>query len=49
VALRYWHAGIHVTTNHVVRRFAAYAAGFGVLMLFWLVVAMRVLLAPGAT
>jgi hypothetical protein len=48
VALRYWHAGIHVTTNHVVRRFAVYAAGFGVLALFWLVIAVRALLAPGA-
>lgn len=48
VALRYWHAGIHVTTNNVVQRFAVYAAGFAVLVLYWLVVVVRLLLAPGA-
>ena len=46
VALRYVHAAIHVTTNHVEQRFAAYAAGLAVLALFWLWLVVKILLAP---
>ena len=44
VALRYVHAFIHVTTNHVVSRFAAYAGGLAVLALFWLWLVIRILM-----
>jgi hypothetical protein len=47
VALRYVHAGVHLTTNHVHRRFAAYTAGLVVLVLLWLWLVLRlVILAP---
>jgi hypothetical protein len=47
VALRYVHAGIHVTTNRVDRRFAVYTAGLVVLALLWLWLVLRlVILAP---
>ena len=46
IALRYVHAAIHVTTNRVFRRFAAYTAGLAVLALFWLWLVLRLLLAP---
>jgi hypothetical protein len=46
VALRYVHAAIHVTTNLVTRRFAAYTAGLAVLALFWLWLVLRILLLP---
>ena len=47
VALRYVHAGIHVTTNRVHRRFAVYTAGLVVLALLWLWLVLRlVILAP---
>ncbi|GAB5429680.1 MAG: MAPEG family protein [Devosia indica] len=46
VFLRYMHAAIHVTTNRVYRRFAAYTAGLAVLALFWLWLVLRLLLAP---
>jgi hypothetical protein len=46
VALRYVHAGIHVTTNRVHRRFAAYTAGLAVLAVFWLWLVFRILLLP---
>ena len=46
VVLRYIHAIIHVTTNHVYRRFAAYTAGLAVLALFWLWLVIRILLVP---
>lgn len=46
VILRYLHAAIHVTTNRVFRRFAAYTAGLAVLALFWLWLVLRLLLAP---
>lgn len=44
VALRYLHAGIHVTSNNVTRRFAAFASGLAVLCLLWLLVLLRLLL-----
>lgn len=46
VVLRYAHAVIHVTTNRVHRRFAAYCAGLAVLALFWLWLLLRILLLP---
>lgn len=46
VSTRYIHAAIHVTTNHVVRRFAAYAAGLAVLALMWLWLVINILLVP---
>lgn len=47
VALRYVHAGIHVSTNNVFRRFGAYAAGLVVLTLLWLWLVLKiVILAP---
>ncbi|QQR41004.1 MAPEG family protein [Devosia rhizoryzae] len=46
VALRYVHAIIHVSTNRVHRRFAAYSAGLAVLALFWLWLLFRILSLP---
>ncbi|MBJ3785318.1 MAPEG family protein [Devosia sediminis] len=48
VALRIAHAAIHVTSNDVPRRFAAYSAGLAVLTLFWLWLLIRILLVPSA-
>lgn len=45
VISRYVHAWIHVTDNHVIRRFGAYAAGLALLCLLWLVLLVRLLLA----
>jgi len=48
VALRYAHAAIHVTTNHVLNRFAVYATGLAVLTILWLLVLFRLLVSsPG--
>jgi len=44
VALRYAHAFVHVTTNHVLHRFAVYSAGLAVLVILWLMVLFRVFL-----
>ena len=47
VALRYVHAGIHVTSNAMLQRFAVYTAGLAVLGILWLVLVLRlVILAP---
>ena len=43
VLLRIVHAAIHVTSNHVGRRFQAFAAGAVVLLLMWVVFAVRIL------
>ena len=48
VGLRYAHAGIHVTSNRVHRRFIVYTAGLAVLALFWLWLILRILLLPSA-
>ncbi|MDB5542089.1 MAG: hypothetical protein JWQ89_3816 [Devosia sp.] len=49
VVSRYVHAFIHVTTNHVVRRFWAHFAGLVVLCLLWLDLLVRLIcLAFGA-
>ncbi len=45
VALRYVHAVIHVTTNRVHLRFAAYAAGLAVVAILWLWLTLRIVLA----
>ena len=44
VLSRYVHAAIHITSNHVMRRFQAYVAGFAVLSLFWGELLVRLLL-----
>ena len=42
VVLRIVHAAIHVTSNHVGWRFRAFAAGMLVLLLMWIIFAVRV-------
>lgn len=43
VALRIVHAVIHTTSNHVGHRFQAFAAGAVILLLMWVVFAVRIL------
>ncbi len=43
VATRLVHAAIYTTSNHVPQRFQAFVAGASVLMLMWLIFALRVL------
>ena len=43
VALRLWHALIHITHNNVPRRFFVFTAGLGVLCVMWLWFAASVL------
>ena len=45
VVLRVLHAAIHVTSNHVPRRYAAFAASVIVLLVMWLIFIVRILLA----
>ena len=45
VLLRLAHAYIHTTSNHVPTRFKVFAAGMLVLLLMWLIFAVRVLIA----
>ncbi len=47
VMLRMVHAYIHVTHNHVIRRFQVYVAGFAMLAALWLYLAVRLLASPG--
>jgi hypothetical protein len=42
VLLRIVHATIHVTSNHIARRFQAFAAGMVVLLLMWIIFVVRV-------
>jgi hypothetical protein len=50
VASRCVHAFIHVTSNHVPRRFFAYAAGVFIMAIFWLeLIARLIVLASGGT
>ena len=44
VATRFAHAYIHVTSNHVSRRFFAFFAGFALLILMWTIFAARIVL-----
>ena len=46
VATRFGHAYIHVTSNRVGRRFNAFAAGFAVLVVMWIMFAMQILIVP---
>ena len=46
VASRAVHAGVYVTSNHVPYRFQAYTLGALVLLVMWIVFAVRVFLAP---
>ena len=46
VGTRFLHAGIYLTTNHVPHRFRAYAAGTLVLLIMWIIFAVRILAAP---
>jgi hypothetical protein len=48
VATRLVHAYIYVTSNAIIRRFQAFLAGALVLMLMWIVFAVRILLLGGA-
>ena len=45
VISRIVHAGIHITSNNVTHRFSAYTVGLLVLMLMWLIFAIRILFA----
>lgn len=45
VVSRYVHATIHLTSNHVVRRFFAYATGVVILGVLWLDLIVRLILA----
>jgi len=47
VVSRIVHAFIHTNSNHVPQRFYAYAAGAVVLILMWIIFAVRVLLGLG--
>ena len=44
VVSRYIHAFIHITSNHVVRRFSAYLTGLIVLCIIWLDLVVRLIL-----
>ena len=44
VVLRLLHATIHVTSNNVRRRYAAFAAGVIVLVIMWIIFIVRILL-----
>jgi hypothetical protein len=46
VATRLGHAYVHVTSNRVGRRFNAFAGGFAVLVVMWIIVAIRILTSP---
>jgi hypothetical protein len=45
VVTRLFHAGIHVTSNDVQRRFYAFVVGAILLLIMWIVFALRVLFA----
>ena len=45
VVSRYIHAFVHVTDNHVIRRFAAYFAGLVLLCVYWFDLLVRLVLA----
>jgi hypothetical protein len=44
VASRYVHAWIHLTNNHVIRRFGAYTAGLALIYILWFDLLVRLLL-----
>jgi len=43
VISRIVHAGVHITSNNVSQRFAAYTVGMAVLLLMWAIFAVRIL------
>lgn len=43
VISRIVHAGIHITSNNVTQRFAAYTVGMVVLLLMWVIFAIRIM------
>jgi hypothetical protein len=45
VISRIVHAGIHITSNNVTHRFAAYTVGLLVLILMWVIFAVRIVFA----
>jgi hypothetical protein len=45
VVLRVLHAGVHTTTNRMIHRFSVYAVGAIVLLMMWIIFALRILLA----
>jgi hypothetical protein len=49
VISRIVHAAIHVTSNHVIRRFTAYVTGYAILIVFWLELAVRLVLSAFAS
>lgn len=49
VISRVVHAAIHVTSNHVIRRFTAYVTGYAILIVFWLELAVRLVLSAFAS
>jgi hypothetical protein len=49
VISRIVHAAIHVTSNHVIRRFTAYVTGYAILVVFWLELAVRLVLSAFAS
>lgn len=42
VILRFVHAGIHITSNDLLPRFQSYVAGMFVLLVMWLILAVRI-------
>lgn len=48
VVSRYVHAAIHITGNNVVHRFWAYTAGLVILTLFWLALAVQLIVVSTA-
>lgn len=49
VISRIVHAAIHVTSNRVIRRFTAYVTGYAILIVFWLELAVRLVLSAFAS
>ena len=43
VVSRIVHAGVHITSNNVSQRFAAYTVGMAVLLLMWAIFTVRIL------
>ncbi len=44
VGTRLVHAGVHTTSNYVPRRFYAFLAGTAILLVMWIIFAVRILL-----
>lgn len=48
VLARIIHLAVHISDNHVIRRFWAYTAGLGILSLFWIELTIRFVVAATA-